>query len=175
MGLADRLDHLPSMLSGGQKQRVAIARALVRHPSLILADEPTGNLDPRTAAATLDAILYLHRQYGSRLIMATHSQLAAERMQRVGVLDDGQLILSENSTADGSGEFSKSSDAAGDPGQLNGPTAQLTHEPLQLGWESETIDESRIETSWEDEFAPERSSRVRRGVHFRRRNERGDE
>ena len=182
LGLADRLGYLPSMLSGGQKQRVAIARALIKRPSLILADEPTGNLDPRTAAATLDAILSLHRQYGSRLIMATHSRLAAERMGRIGVLEEGRLILTDNTeaAADNSDPFNRSGESAG---SYSRATAAISAQPLSLGWEepstsgsddSATLDEADIETSWEDEFAPERTDRVRRG-RARRRSERGAE
>ncbi len=91
VGLNDRLDHRPAELSGGQKQRTAIARALIRRPALVLADEPTGNLDQTTAAQVADLILELQADEGTMLIVVTHSTSLAQRMQQRMVLDNGRL------------------------------------------------------------------------------------
>jgi putative ABC transport system ATP-binding protein len=90
VGLADRVDYDPSELSGGQLQRVAIARALVGEPALLLADEPTGNLDSRSGAEVLDLFAALH-QTGSTVLMITHDPNVAGRAQRRLVLDAGRL------------------------------------------------------------------------------------
>jgi len=92
VGLADRLDHLPSQLSGGQRERVAIARALLMKPTLILADEPTGNLDQRTAATITELLLRLQIETGTILIAVTHSTALADAMQSRYQLDDGVLV-----------------------------------------------------------------------------------
>ena len=83
VGLADRLTHYPSQLSGGEQQRVAIARALVHRPGLLLADEPTGNLDPGTAAQVMGVLEQQARESGAALVLVTHSEAAAARAQRV--------------------------------------------------------------------------------------------
>ncbi|MDD5335665.1 MAG: ABC transporter ATP-binding protein [Rhodoferax sp.] len=83
VGLGDLGRRLPQQLSGGQLQRVAIARALVHRPSLLLADEPTGNLDPGTAALVMDALITQTRQHGASLVLVTHSQAAAARADRI--------------------------------------------------------------------------------------------
>ena len=83
VGLGDMGKRLPQTLSGGQLQRVAIARALVHHPALLLADEPTGNLDPDTAALVMDALLAQTRQHGAALVLVTHSQTATLGADRV--------------------------------------------------------------------------------------------
>jgi putative ABC transport system ATP-binding protein len=90
VGPADRVDYDPSELSGGQLQRVAIARALVGEPALLLADEPTGNLDSRSGAEVLDLFAALH-QAGSTVLMITHDPNVAGRAQRRLVLDAGRL------------------------------------------------------------------------------------
>jgi len=83
VGLQDLAARLPQQLSGGQLQRVAIARALVHRPALLLADEPTGNLDPATAARVMDALIDQTRAHGASLVLVTHSQAAATRADRV--------------------------------------------------------------------------------------------
>jgi putative ABC transport system ATP-binding protein len=83
VGLSDMGARLPQTLSGGQLQRVAIARALVHRPALLLADEPTGNLDPDTAALVMDALIAQTRQHGAALVLVTHSQAATAGADRV--------------------------------------------------------------------------------------------
>jgi putative ABC transport system ATP-binding protein len=92
VGLADRSRHYPSQLSGGQEQRVAIARAIVTDPTLILADEPTGDLDHQNAAAILDLLDALNRQFKKTIVMVTHDPKAAQRAHRVLHLDKGTII-----------------------------------------------------------------------------------
>ena len=91
VGLADRAQHYPSQLSGGQEQRVGIARAIVNDPTLLLCDEPTGELDRRTAGEILDLNSTLNQRYGKTVIMVTHDALAAERAGRILHLDKGAL------------------------------------------------------------------------------------
>ena len=91
LGLAERLDHRPSKLSGGEQQRVAVARALANRPPLVLADEPTGNLDEKTSDRVFDAFLELTRQEGSSALVATHNERLAARMDRVVRLHEGVL------------------------------------------------------------------------------------
>ena len=91
LGLAQRLDHRPSQLSGGEQQRVAVARALANRPPLILADEPTGNLDEATADIVLAEFLDLVRHEGSAALIATHNERIAAKMDRVVRLHDGVL------------------------------------------------------------------------------------
>jgi lipoprotein-releasing system ATP-binding protein len=91
LGLSQRLDHRPSKLSGGEQQRVAVARALANRPPLILADEPTGNLDEHTADAVLAEFLNLVRGEGSAALVATHNERLAAKMDRVVRLHEGRL------------------------------------------------------------------------------------
>lgn len=91
LGLSQRLDHRPSELSGGEQQRVAVARALANRPALILADEPTGNLDEATADVVLSEFLRLVREEGSAALIATHNERIAAKMDRVVRLHDGVL------------------------------------------------------------------------------------
>lgn len=92
VGLADRMDHRPGELSGGEQQRVALARALVQGPKLLLADEPTGNLDPDTAAEMLDLMLSLNEEQETTLLVVTHSLALAERFPRQLALENGQFV-----------------------------------------------------------------------------------
>jgi putative ABC transport system ATP-binding protein len=94
LGLAGREDELPDHLSGGEQQRVAIARALINEPRLLLADEPTGNLDSRTGADTLELLRRINRERGLTVVMATHSREAAAISDRVVRLQDGRLVES---------------------------------------------------------------------------------
>jgi lipoprotein-releasing system ATP-binding protein len=91
VGLSTRLDHRPSELSGGEKQRAAIARALVRHPKLLLCDEPTGNLDADTAAIVADLLLRLHGEQRTIMVVVTHSATLGERFPRRWSMRSGAL------------------------------------------------------------------------------------
>ncbi|MEM8936477.1 MAG: ABC transporter ATP-binding protein [Pseudomonadota bacterium] len=92
MGLAERLDHQPGQLSGGEQQRTAIARALANKPSILLADEPTGNLDPKTSDVVFDALIDLVQEEGLSALIATHDQRLAKRMDRTLRIVDQRLI-----------------------------------------------------------------------------------
>ncbi len=92
LGLGHRLSHRPSQLSGGEQQRVAVARALANRPTLVLADEPTGNLDEKTSDAVLEQFLALVRGEGSAALIATHNERLAARMDRVVRLKEGVLV-----------------------------------------------------------------------------------
>jgi lipoprotein-releasing system ATP-binding protein len=92
LGLAKRLTHRPSQLSGGEQQRVAIARALANKPRLLLADEPTGNLDSRTSGGVFEALIAITRAEGLGALIATHNFELASRMDRALLLHQGKLI-----------------------------------------------------------------------------------
>ena len=97
VGLGDRLDHLPSQLSGGQQQRVAIARALVKEPSVLLGDEPTGNLDEDTRDEIVTLLEGLWRELGLTLVVVTHDSAIARRAERLGVMRNGRLRITRES------------------------------------------------------------------------------
>lgn len=92
LGLGERVTHQPGQLSGGEQQRTAIARALVNHPRVLLADEPTGNLDPKTAEKVFDELLSMVRAEGLSALIATHDQRLARRLDRVVVIRDQRLV-----------------------------------------------------------------------------------
>jgi putative ABC transport system ATP-binding protein len=92
VGLADRVDHYPVQLSGGEQQRVALARAFALRPPILLADEPTGNLDTATGAAVLELLLAMNREQGTTMVMVTHEQTLAASADRRIVLRDGLVV-----------------------------------------------------------------------------------
>ncbi|NOY42133.1 MAG: ABC transporter ATP-binding protein [Planctomycetes bacterium] len=92
VGLADRSLHRPAQLSGGERQRVAIARAMIRNPKILLADEPTGNLDQSTADSVSELLIELQQESAAVLVVVTHSSLLAAKLQRRLVLEQGQLV-----------------------------------------------------------------------------------
>ena len=92
IGLAEKLKSLPNQLSGGQKQRVAIARALASRPAIILADEPTGNLDSKTEMEVISLLKSCVRKYGQTLVMITHDEPIAQMADRVMILEDGKVV-----------------------------------------------------------------------------------
>ncbi|MCI4662215.1 MAG: ATP-binding cassette domain-containing protein [Neomegalonema sp.] len=100
VGLGARLDHYPAQLSGGEQQRVAIARAAAPRPQILLADEPTGNLDGSTGAAIMDLIFGLHTRFGTTLILVTHDNALAARCARVIRVADGRLVQSEQAKSE---------------------------------------------------------------------------
>ncbi len=91
VGLQDRMHHYPVQLSGGEQQRVAVARAFACRPPILLADEPTGNLDSQTGRHVMDLLLSLHRDYGTTLVLVTHDRAIASLMHRVIALRDGRI------------------------------------------------------------------------------------
>ncbi len=91
LGIADRLDHKPNALSGGEQQRVAIARAVVNHPAILLADEPTGNLDTQNSKAVLDILRDLNERLGQTIMMITHNPEAAAYGHRIVTMRDGRI------------------------------------------------------------------------------------
>jgi putative ABC transport system ATP-binding protein len=98
VGLADRMRHLPAQLSGGQRQRVAIARALVQRPQLLLADEPTGNLDSRVGGEILDFFVTLNEESGMTLVLVTHDADVAARARRTVEIRDGRVLSDQGAT-----------------------------------------------------------------------------
>ncbi len=92
VGLEDRMDHYPRQLSGGQEQRVAIARAIVTDPTILVADEPTGDLDRKSAEEILKLLDLLHRKFNKTIVMVTHDPAAAQSAELIRRLDKGQLL-----------------------------------------------------------------------------------
>lgn len=92
VGLESRMDHYPNQLSGGEEQRVAIARAIVTDPTLLVADEPTGDLDKHSAVEILDLLEQLNKEFNKTIIMVTHDSRAAERAKTIQILDKGELV-----------------------------------------------------------------------------------
>ena len=92
VGLAERMRHYPAQLSGGEQQRVALARATVLRPDLLLADEPTGNLDGKNGAAIMDMLFTMREKYGSTLVIVTHDPTLAKRCDRMVSLSDGRIL-----------------------------------------------------------------------------------
>ncbi|RME53565.1 ABC transporter ATP-binding protein [Candidatus Woesearchaeota archaeon] len=92
VGLEDRMHHKPTELSGGQQQRVAIARALATNPQVILADEPTGNLDSKTGNTVMDFLKKLHKEKGTTIVMVTHDPNVAKNADRIEILQDGVIV-----------------------------------------------------------------------------------
>ena len=95
VGLGERLSHRPTELSGGQQQRVAIARALAQQPAILLADEPTGNLDSKSGAEVMEIFQRLHREQGITIVMVTHDPNIAAQAQRIIRIQDGQVVAEE--------------------------------------------------------------------------------
>ena len=92
LGIEDRLEHLPSALSGGQHQRIAIARALANKPSILFADEPTGNLDGKSGREVLSLLKYVGKEFGITLILVTHDLHVAEQAERIITIEDGRIV-----------------------------------------------------------------------------------
>ncbi len=92
VGLKNRMHHYPNQLSGGQRQRVAIARALANDPEIILADEPTGNLDTKTGEEIVNLLLSLNKNYGKTLIVVTHNKTVAKKMDKTIYIKDGKIV-----------------------------------------------------------------------------------
>lgn len=95
LGLAERKNHLPSQLSGGQQQRVSIGRALINAPALVLADEPTGNLDSKSSQEIIELLKYSNKKYGQTLILITHDENIALQADRIIRIADGQIVSDE--------------------------------------------------------------------------------
>ncbi len=101
VGLGERLNHQPGQLSGGEQQRTAIARALANHPKVLLADEPTGNLDPKTSDKVFEALLEIVRAEGLSALIATHDSRLARRLNRIIVIQDQRLVEADRASLEG--------------------------------------------------------------------------
>jgi len=100
VGLEDRMDHYPVQLSGGEQQRVALARAFMGKPPILMADEPTGNLDSVNGTLVLDLLISLNRREGTTLVLVTHDRALASRADRIVTLSDGKVVADEMQTAE---------------------------------------------------------------------------
>jgi lipoprotein-releasing system ATP-binding protein len=100
VGMSHRLDHRPGELSGGEQQRVAIARALAMHPKLLLADEPTGNLDTRTSAEVHELLFRLNQEHDLTMLIVTHNMELAQQMPRVVRMADGRILEGDGRDAE---------------------------------------------------------------------------
>jgi len=100
VGLGERAGHYPRQLSGGEKQRVAIARAYVIQPTVLFADEPTGNLDQQTGEAVIDILFHMNREYGTTLVLVSHDLGLAERCDRIIQLETGHLLVSQQTSGE---------------------------------------------------------------------------
>ena len=129
VGLADRARHLPSELSGGQQQRVAIARALVKEPKVLLADEPTGNLDEGTRDEIIGLLEKLWRERGLTLVLVTHDSSVARKAQRVAVIKDGKLSIRQDTRP----QPPRNGPAAAGLGLRTGAGAARTRRPCRCG------------------------------------------
>lgn len=95
LGLKERMNHLPNQLSGGQQQRVSIGRSLINNPAIILADEPTGNLDSKNSKEIMELLKFSNRKYNQTLIMITHDQELALQADRIITIEDGKILKDE--------------------------------------------------------------------------------
>src|ERR1700689_2164962 len=129
VGLADRVRHLPSELSGGQQQRVAIARALVKEPKVLLADEPTGNLDEDTRDDIIALLETMWRERGLTMVLVTHDSSIARQAQQIGVMKNGRLTLRKGRTGPAPQPGPVPADAPAGPPQAAG---QASTEPADL-------------------------------------------
>lgn len=120
VGLAHRMHHYPGQLSGGEQQRVALARAVAADPAILLADEPTGNLDGATGAAIIELMFDLHRRRGSTLVLITHDRALAEMCDRVVHLRDGRIARTEPGARAGIAGDGAPAGAAASPGDAGG-------------------------------------------------------
>ncbi len=167
VGLAKRMDHMPTQMSGGQQQRVALARALVTRPRLLLADEPTGNLDSRTGAEMMDLLVNLQRKRGLTMIMVTHDPDIAAFAHRVIILHDGRIVYNELSPSWGGPEIPHFKTIARDSADLDeaeaealtvGPDGSGITEALPAG-----LDDSAVANVLPDETAKPKAA-PRRGA-----------
>jgi macrolide transport system ATP-binding/permease protein len=131
LGLADRERNTPSQLSGGQQQRVAIARALINNPGMILADEPTGNLDSRTSNEIMDVLRALNREHGVTIVVVTHDPGIAKYTDRVVTMRDGRVVADERVAHDAPAAARPAADTAAPV--FAGPRAKEPGAPLRLG------------------------------------------